>query len=119
MFKACFAAIFTIIAVTAQAKADFATISSEAEFRNTVVGKKLTRPLVKLELSSQGEIEGVGVSWNITGNWTWENGYLCRDLNWGGSDLGYNCQEVSIMPGRVRFTSDQGNGDSAVFRLRE
>ena len=119
MFRASLAAMFAVTAMTTPAKAEFAEIRSEEEFRIAVVGKKLTRPLVKLEVLSQGEIRGVGVSRDVTGKWTWIDGYFCRELNWGESDLGYNCQEVSIMPDRVRFTSDEGNGDSAVFRLND
>ncbi len=43
---------------------------------------------------------------------------FCRDLFWGARDLGYNCQQVDVNGSRIRFTSDRGRGDSAVFRLR-
>ena len=99
------------------ALAEFAKVSDAATFKQLITGKQLVRPLVRLELSPEGQINGTGVTWDVTGNWSWREGYFCRDLNWGGSDLGYNCQEVAIKDGRIRFISDKGQGDYADFRL--
>ncbi|MEQ6249803.1 dihydrodipicolinate reductase [Sulfitobacter sp. HNIBRBA3233] len=102
----------------APAAAELSKIDSAADFKNIVTGKTLTRPLVKLEVSPDGAISGQGAAWAVSGQWTWENGYFCRSLEWGGDDLGYNCQEVRVSGDRIRFTSDQGTGDSAEFTLR-
>lgn len=99
------------------AYAEFAKINSEETFRSVVSGKTLVRPLVRLQVSPQGRISGTGASWDVTGTWRWRDGYFCRDLSWGGSDLGYNCQEVAVSESRIRFTSDKGTGKSADFRL--
>ncbi|WP_050930350.1 hypothetical protein [Aestuariivita boseongensis] len=109
-------AIFASLA--SPALADFAKIADENQFVEVVNGKTLTRPLVQLEVSPTGQISGQGASWPVTGNWSWRDGYFCRDLDWGGTDLGYNCQEVRVFNDRIRFTSDRGAGQSAVFRLR-
>lgn len=100
------------------AQAEYTRVQSESDFVQLVSGKTLTRPLVKLRVSAAGQISGKGATWDINGKWTWKNGYFCRTLEWGGDDLGYNCQEVKAKGGRIRFTSDQGKGDSAEFRLR-
>ena len=102
----------------APAFADFAKIANENQFVQVIGGKTLTRPLIKLQVSPTGEISGMGARWEVTGNWSWRDGYFCRDLDWGGTDLGYNCQEVRVNNDRIRFTSDRGEGQSAVFRLR-
>ena len=102
----------------APALAEFAKIDDQSEFVKMVTGKELKRPFVNLEVTADGQISGRGAAWPVTGNWTWENGYFCRDLYWGGDPLGYNCQEVKAKDNRIRFTSDQGQGDSAEFRLR-
>lgn len=99
--------------------AELAKIDNETEFRQAVEGKILTRPLVRLSVLSDGRITGTGARWDVTGAWKWEGGYFCRKLEWGGSDLGYNCQEVRADAGRIRFTSDRGLGASAEFRLRK
>ncbi len=111
-------ASFLMISLASTAGAEFAKIDNKAAFTQVVSGKTLTRPLVKLQVSPQGAISGKGMRWDVTGQWTWQNGYFCRDLYWGGSDLGHNCQEVRINGDSIRFTSDRGRGQYADFRLR-
>ena len=114
-----FLTIIVLVVFSASAAlAEFAKVGSQAEFISLVAGKELKRPFVKIEVASTGEISGRGAAWAVTGNWTWRDGYFCRDLYWGGEPLGYNCQEVVAKEGRIRFTSDKGQGDSAEFRLR-
>ena len=106
------------IGFTTPAFADLQHVKSRADFMQLVGGKTLTRPLVKLEVLPDGRIAGTGAAWEVSGKWSWENGYLCRTLEWGGDDLGYNCQEVKTDGKKVRITSDRGTGQSADFRLR-
>ncbi|MGB7242551.1 MAG: dihydrodipicolinate reductase [Sulfitobacter sp.] len=100
------------------ASADLARVSDQSAFIALVQGKTLSRPLVKLEVSSDGTISGRGARWDIDGNWTWVDGYFCRDLFWGGDSLGQNCQEVQASASHIKFTSDKGTGKSAQFRLK-
>ncbi len=104
--------------IATPAVAEFSKINDQSDFVDLIAGKELKRPFVKLEVSPEGEISGYGAAWPVTGNWTWDNGYFCRDLYWDGDPLGYNCQEVTASGDRIRFTSDKGSGDSADFRLR-
>ena len=110
-----------IVAVLAAspAWAELRKVESQQEFVTLVKNKTLTRPLIKLTVSPDGRIAGRGARWDVEGTWSWQNGYFCRDLFWGGDALGYNCQEVqATADGRIKFTSDRGAGDSAMFRLR-
>ena len=107
-----------MIGLATPAFAEFQKINSRSDFMSTVGGKTLTRPLVKIQVNPNGSISGKGASWPVTGKWSWQGGYLCRSLNWGGDDLGYNCQEVKVNGSTVRITSDKGSGQSADFRLR-
>ncbi len=107
-----------LLLTSVPATAEFAKVDDQSEFLSLVAGKELRRPFIKLEVTPEGEIVGQGAAWPVTGNWTWKEGYFCRDLFWGGDSLGYNCQEVKALDGRIRFTSDRGEGDSADFRLR-
>ena len=100
------------------ALAEFQKIDTAAEFARLVDGKTLTRPMIRLKVTPQGAISGKGLSWDVTGRWNWKNGYFCRDLNWGGDDLGYNCQEVRVNGRKIRFTSDRGTGNYADFNLK-
>lgn len=107
-----------LASVSGAAVAEFAKIEDQNEFIAIVQGKELKRPFVKLEVTPDGEISGYGAAWPVSGKWTWDNGYFCRDLYWDGDPLGYNCQEVQAAGDRIRFTSDKGAGDSAEFSLR-
>jgi len=107
-----------MIGLASPALAEFQKISSKSAFMSAVGGKTLTRPLVKIKVNSNGSISGRGASWDVTGKWSWKGGYLCRSLNWGGDDLGYNCQEIKVKGSTMRITSDKGTGQSADFRLR-
>lgn len=98
--------------------ADFEQVTERGAFVRLVQGKVLSRPLIKLTVTETGGIDGTGASYPVTGAWTWRNGYFCRDLFWGGDDLGYNCQMVLAQGNRIRFVSDKGSGQSADFRLR-
>ena len=117
-YIACAAACITLGLTAAPAAAEYAKVEKEQEFRSIITGKTLTRPLIRLEVDPKGTISGIGARWEVTGNWSWRDGYFCRDLFWGGDSLGYNCQEVRVNGERIRFTSDKGKGNSAVFRLR-
>ncbi len=112
------AAVTATFGLSAPAFADFQKVQSRSEFVQLVSGKTLTRPLVKLQVGSNGTISGRGAAWDVSGQWQWKGGYLCRSLEWGGDDLGYNCQEVKVDGSTVRITSDRGTGQSADFRLR-
>ncbi len=114
---AVFAAAASITLAT-PAFADFQQIKTRDAFVTLISGRSLTRPLVNLQVTPDGRISGTGAAWKVTGNWTWENGYLCRSIEWGGDDLGYNCQSVEADGQTVRITSDKGTGDSAKFTLR-
>lgn len=101
----------------------FTPIPDESAFLSTVVGKDLRLKgygpiVVRLTVEPDGEIKGRGLGWDVTGAWRWQDGFFCRDLNWGGSDLGQNCQAVLVQGQTIRFVSDQGKGDYADFALQ-
>ena len=100
------------------ATADFAKVTDKSQFVNLINGRTLARPLVRLQVTPDGQISGRGAAWDVTGQWSWQDGYFCRDLEWGGSDLGYNCQEVRVHGRTLRFISDRGAGEFADLNLR-
>ncbi|WP_394182288.1 dihydrodipicolinate reductase [Yoonia maritima] len=100
---------------------NFAPIYDEATFLSLVDGKELRNNLygVRLNVLGNGRIQGAAIGWEISGSWSWREGYFCREMKWRGDQIPYNCQLVEVRNGNVlRFTVDQGAGDSASFRLR-
>lgn len=111
-------ALISLIGLAAPAIAEFQQITSRSEFVSAVSGKTLSRPLVRLKVLPGGSISGRGATWDVTGEWQWKGKYFCRSIEWGGDDLGYNCQEIKVQGSTMRITSDKGAGDAADFRLR-
>ncbi|MEO1638483.1 MAG: dihydrodipicolinate reductase [Pseudomonadota bacterium] len=109
-------------AVAAPANADiFVPVKDEDQFVSLIDGKELRNFLygVTLNVYETGQIQGEAWGWDITGSWTWQDGYFCREMAWGDDPIPYNCQLVEVRAdNRMRFTVDQGAGDSATFRLR-
>jgi hypothetical protein len=100
------------------AMAEFAPIKSKSEFLQKISGKNLTMLGIKVQVTPNGKIAGNAMGWDVMGSWKWAGGYFCRDLAWGGDDLGYNCQAVSVSGNKIRFQSDKGTGQSADLRIR-
>ena len=115
------AAIAVGLALPSDAKAqDFRPVTDKAEFLSLIGGRSLTNRLYNLSLDvvPSGQIAGTALGWDVTGTWSWQNGYFCREMAWGGDPIPYNCQLVEVAGSDMRFTTDQGAGESASFRLR-
>lgn len=114
------AAVAAIAGLTALPAYAYTPVTDKDAFLSLMGGKNLTNRLygVNLNVNPNGTIIGTGAGWEITGTWSWENGYFCREMNWGGDPIAYNCQLVEAQGSDLRFTTDQGAGDSASFRLR-
>lgn len=117
-------AILSLIFATAAAPAvadSYVPIKDQATFLSLIDGKELRNFFygVRLNVYEDGQIAGAAVGWEIEGSWTWQDGYFCREMIWGGDLIPYNCQLVEARgEDRMRFTVDRGAGDSASFRLK-
>ncbi|SLN36064.1 dihydrodipicolinate reductase [Pseudooctadecabacter jejudonensis] len=119
MLRALTLSLAAIVALPAAASA-FERITDRSTFMETVGGKDLRIALYGLTINvlDSGAITGRAAGWDLTGSWSWENGYFCRDMDWSGYPIEYNCQLVEVNGDRIRFTVDQGAGDDAVLRIR-
>ncbi len=115
------ATVLTVLAALPALANDFAAVRDKAAFLSLVEGKELRIGVYNLTLSlmPDGQIKGRALGWDITGSWAWKDGYFCRELDWSGMAIPYNCQLVEARGADVvRFTVDQGNGATASFKLR-
>lgn len=119
MFR-CIFAFCTLLAAVPTGAAAFERIENRTRFMEAVEGRDLKIPLygLTLQVRSNGTIDGRAMGSDITGSWSWENGYFCRDMDWSGTPIEYNCQLVELDGDRIRFTVDQGAGENAVLRIR-
>jgi hypothetical protein len=110
-----------IAAPVAAAANEFQPVKDRTDFLSLVADRELRIGLYNLSLNvlPDGQIKGSALGWDITGNWQWQNGYFCREMDWSGTPIAYNCQLVEVDGAeKLRFTVDRGAGDSATFRLR-
>lgn len=116
-YLACFLAL-TVSTPTAAVA--FERVVEREAFVAAVAGKDLRIGVYGLTLNVQpdGTIQGKAMGWDISGSWAWEDGYFCRDMDWSGTAIEYNCQLVELDGDRIRFTVDQGAGEDAVLRIR-
>ncbi len=100
--------------------ADFQKIADKETFLDALDGRALIIGLFNLQINvtPDGAIQGNAVGWGITGNWDWKDGLFCREMDWSGYPIDYDCQLVETDGIKMRFTSDSGKGTSADFKLR-
>jgi len=96
----------------------FERVADPSSFENIVVGRELSRTGIRLQVLPGGQILGRGLGWPVTGEWSWQDGYFCRTMDWSGYEIAYNCMAVLASDRSVRFIADRGTGDSADFRIR-
>ncbi len=118
MFR--FALIFVaLLAALPAAASDFERVQDRDNFVTLVKDRALTRFGISLRVSQDGVITGRAFGKDISGDWSWNQGYFCRDLFVEGDVLdAQNCQTVEVRGNTLRFTSDKGQGDSANLRLK-
>ena len=99
---------------------DMAPIKDEGMFLSYLDGRSLTIRMfgLTIDVAEDGTIGGKAVGRPITGSWSWQDGFFCREMAWGAREIPYNCQLVEAAGNEMRFTTDKGAGDSADFRLR-
>ncbi len=109
--------------VAAQAE-DYLIIDDRAQFERLVQGKILTvktpfyvRNSIRLVVRPSGTIQGRALRSDVTGSWNWDQGFFCREIDWDGTEIPYNCQQVLFNGTRLRFVSDRGTGAKADFSL--
>lgn len=120
--KLILACLISAAASQTLAAEDFVTVNEKAEFLALIENRDLRHGLLGITLlvAPDGTITGDALGWEITGTWDWNDGAFCREMDWSGKSIDYNCQLVEVRGSRdMRFTVDRGAGDSATFRLRE
>jgi hypothetical protein len=116
-----FAAAAFAASVAMPAHADFVPVSDKDAFLSLLEGRELRLGVfqIALTITPDGQINGSALGWGVTGTWAWEDGYFCREIDWSGKAIPYNCQLVEVLgTEKMRFTVDKGAGDEATFNLR-
>jgi len=118
---AALAVALCLLPLLANAAQAFEPVKDRADFLRLIEGRELRLGLfnITLSLTPDGRITGTALGWAVTGEWTWQDGFFCRKIDWSGTIIPANCQLVEARGNeQVRFTIDRGAGDAATFRLR-
>lgn len=120
-FSAAIALCLASLTMPAPLRAEsFQPVTDRDAFVALVSDRSLSIPLwrISLDVLSDGRIEGEAMGAEVTGRWTWANGYFCREMDWSGQPIDHDCQLVEADgSGAMRFTVDRGKGRSAIFRI--
>jgi len=114
--------ISTLAPISLAAAEDFVAVTDESAFLALIDGKELRHRFfgIRLLVEPDGTIGGDALGWAITGSWDWVDGAFCREMDWSGKAIDYNCQLVEARGATdLRFTVDRGAGEAAIFRLRD
>ena len=104
------------LAVPAMAQ-DLPRIDTKQAFLNTVAGKTLTRSGISIQATPGGAITGRGLGFEVSGSWSWQDGYFCREMSVAIRSWDMNCQAVYSDGTTVTFIADRGQGDRAQLRI--
>ncbi len=117
---ACVAFVLSLLTPLSAAANGYEPVSDKGRFLSLVEGRELRLGAfgIRLQVSGDGSISGRASGWDLTGSWSWQDGYFCREMDWSGYEIDYNCQLVEVAGNRMRFTVDRGAGRSAEFNLR-
>lgn len=119
---ACLIACGVLVSLAAPVlAADFSKVADRGTFLSLLEGRQLRLNTwdVTLNVAPNGQITGSMMGWDVTGSWQWQDGFFCREMDWSGYAIDYNCQLVEVSDSQsLRFTVDQGAGTSAVFQLK-
>ena len=100
------ALVTALIAGPAMAS-EFERVKERDSFVSLIKDRDLTRLGIRVKVTRDGQIVGRAFGWRITGDWTWNGGYFCRDLYYNNKELDLdNCQLVQVSGNTLRFTSD-------------
>ena len=113
------AAVLALEATAPAAAEEFREVRDRTSFVSLLQRKQLTRLGIRLDVPETGKISGRAFGKQVSGEWRWQDGFFCRDLDFGQQDLGANCQAVKVDGDTVRFIADRGAGDHADLSLRQ
>ena len=86
-------------------------ITNQKQFLEKVADRKLVQGSSWVIISATGSVNGEGPDEvPISGNWTWNETYYCRDISIDSVPLPHDCQTVTLDGNIVSFIHDKGRG---------
>ena len=99
--------------------ADNGRITTEQEYRDLVVGKKLGFSHGYFVSHEDGVLTGEVAEKQFSGTWTWNDQYLCRTGTLGEKKLRRRCYVIVVSGDEVTYIRDKGKGKEITYRMRD
>ena len=94
-------------------------ITTEQQFVEEVVGRTLVNPEgYAWVYQPDGRITGTWDGQPVTGRWEWHQTLFCRNVRIGATETGTDCQVKEVRGQQMRYTRDQGRGDTIVMSMQ-
>lgn len=94
----------------------FTRITTDAEFRKLIGGKKLYYDWGHVVAKSNGALRGEANGKALKGAWAWRDGFFCRTLETHRADT--DCQVAEINGKQVRFVRKRGKGTAVTGTMK-
>lgn len=101
------------LSYAANAADGFTTITTEAEFRDLVVGRKMYLDDNYFTIKKNGALTGKFVGKTLKGAWAWRDGYWCRTISTHSKNT--DCQLWEVNGDEFRATRERGKGKSFIY----
>ena len=85
-------------------------ITTEQEYRDEVVGKKLITERGYVVTHEDGTVSGKVGGKKLTGKWWWKGKYFCRTIKLGGRSFGQDCQTQFLEGDKLTGRRKKGKG---------
>ncbi|WP_420862226.1 hypothetical protein [Algirhabdus cladophorae] len=99
----------------------FVRVSDATAFNTALADRRLEWPdnsAIWFRLNSDGTMDGELKRGAVSGTWSFENGYWCREFEAGGKASPADCQLAELMGDQVRLTRDKGTGDAGIYLIK-
>ena len=107
------------MALSALPAAAWERITTEAQLLDQVAGRTLLNPEgYSWVYQPDGRITGTWDGMEVTARWEWHQGLFCRNVQIGGNETGTDCQVKEIRGDQLRYTRDQGRGDTLLLTIQ-
>jgi hypothetical protein len=94
----------------------FKRLTTEAAFRDRVVGIPLVRDGGTVLIGADGSLRGTAGRRTSEGAWHWQGDFWCRSARFPDRELPEACQVIEVSQDSVRFVTDEGEGDVVTYR---
>jgi len=102
-----------MVATSAMAGSGFKRITTENEFIQLVVGKKLYFNKDYFTIRKNGSLKGKFGGKTLKGNWAWRDGYWCRTLATHSKNT--DCQLWEVEGNQFQVTREFGKANSFIY----